>query len=109
MVGMTPLPMPVALPLWGLASFQITRPELRGMLGDPHVVETDPSRTCGGEQDAWAYVLPSGQRVLVMLDVTAGWAELCGDPPDLSPILQALQVSSEDPRLARHAEPCTLT
>src|SRR5689334_2376869 len=108
MDGMTLLPMPVALPLWGLASFRVSRPELRGMLGEPHYVESDPRRTCGGEQDGWAYTLPAGQRVLVILDVTSGWAELCGDPPDLAAVLEALKLSSGDPRLARHAEPWVL-
>ncbi len=78
------------------------------MLGEPHFVETDPTRTCGGEEDAWAYALPSGQRMLVILDVTVGWAELFVDPPEVAPILQALNLSPDDPRLARHAEPWLL-
>ena len=109
MRDMTVLPMPVALPLWGLASFKVTRPERRSMLGEPHYVETDHQRTCGGEEDAWAYTLPSGQRVIIILDVTPGRAELCGDPPELAPILEALYVSPGDPRLARHAEPFAMS
>jgi hypothetical protein len=77
-------------------------------LGEPHFVETDPQRTCGGEEDAWAFALPSGQRVLIVLDVVIGLAELYGDPPDLVPVLGALGVAPEDPRLGRHAEPFEL-
>jgi hypothetical protein len=108
MNGMTPLALPVDLPVWGLASFKITRPELRAMLGEPHYVETDAQRTCGGEQDAWACTLPGGQRVLVILDVTSGCAELCADPPTLGPVLGALSLSRDDARLDCHAEPFVL-
>jgi hypothetical protein len=106
---LTPLPLPAALPLWGLASLKVTRPVLRALLGEPHVVETDPRRTCGGEEDAWGYVLPSGQRLLVVLDVTTAQAELYGDPPDLGPVLRALRIWPDDPRLTRHARPWALT
>jgi hypothetical protein len=105
---MTTLPMPVALPIWGLASLKVTRPELRALLGDPHFVETDPRRTCGGEEDGWAYLLSTGQRVLVILDVNRGWAELFGGPPDLGPVLLALRILPNDPRLVPHAEPVAL-
>jgi hypothetical protein len=105
MEGMTLLQMPVALPLWGLASLKTSRAELRCMLGEPHFVETDPTRTCGGEEDGWAYTLPSGQRMLIVLDVPSGFAELFGDPPALGPILQALRIPPNDPRLLLHEQP----
>jgi hypothetical protein len=101
--------MPVDLPIWGLANWKVARPELRDMLGDPHFVETDARRTCGGEQDAWAYALPTGHRVLVILDVTAGCGGLFGDPPELDPVLYALGIPEDDPRLVPHAEPWELT
>jgi len=66
---MQSLSMPVDLPIWALVSYKATRAELRALLGPPHYIETDPRRTCGGEQDAWAYKLSSGQRVFVLLDV----------------------------------------
>jgi hypothetical protein len=97
--------MPVALPIWAVAHLKATRPELRGLLGEPHYVETDPTRTCGGEQDGWAFSLPSGQRVLVLLDVTTGRAALFADPPNAGPALRALGLSREDPRLTVRAEP----
>jgi hypothetical protein len=99
---MKPLPMPVDLPIWALVRLKVTRPELRSMLGEPHHVETDPRRTCGGEQDGWAFELPSGQRFLVLLDVIIGWAELYGDPPHPGPILQALGIAPDDVRLKQH-------
>jgi hypothetical protein len=102
---MTPLPMPLDLPIWALASLRVTRPDLRALLGEPHFVETDPRRTCGGEEDAWAYVLPSGQRVLIILIPEIDTAEIFSDPPDLGPVLRALGISPDDPRLERHAEP----
>jgi hypothetical protein len=99
---MTKIPMPVDLPIWGLASLKVTRRELRDLLGEPHFVETDPRRTCGGEQNGWAYALPTGHRVVVLLDVTAGCAELFSDPPELDPILLALGIPEDDPRLDPH-------
>jgi len=94
--------MPVDLPIWALVSYKATRPEMRAMLGQPHYVETDPRRTCGGEQDGWAYKLSSGQRILVLLDVTTGWAELYGDPPQVGPILESLEIAPDDTRLKHH-------
>ena len=100
-----PLSMPVALPIWGLAEFRITRPELRELLGEPHYIETDSFRTFGGEEDSWAFALPSGQRVVVVLRVPYHGAVLYGDPPELSPILSALGLSSDDSRLYPYTEP----
>ena len=96
------LSLPVDLPIWALVSLKVTRPELHRMLGEPHFVETDPLRTCGGEQDAWAYKLPSGQRILVIFDTLSSWAELYGDPPRAEPILQSLAIAPDDERLKHH-------
>jgi hypothetical protein len=99
---MKPLSMPVDLPIWALVSLKITRQELRSMLGEPHYVETDPRRTCGGEQDGWAYQLSTGQRLLILLDVPMGWAELYGDPPHAAPILESLGIAPDDKCLKHH-------
>jgi hypothetical protein len=99
---MEPLSLPVDLPIWALVSFKTSRPELHEMLGEPHYVETDPRRTCGGEQDWWAYRLPSGQRFLVGLDPVIGCAELYGDPPLAEAILQSLAIAPDDRRLKHH-------
>ena len=102
MYEQTRLPLPVELPIWGLASWNASRQQLRELLGPPHFVETDPSRTTGGEQDAWAYQFASGQRLLIIWDETSGWAELFADPPELSPVLQELGISDDDRRLKHH-------
>jgi hypothetical protein len=72
------------------------------LLGEPHYVETDPRCTCGGEEDAWGFKLPSGQRVLVILKPAIGQVEFFGDPATLDPILDALGIAAEDARLKRH-------
>src|SRR5262245_60288677 len=101
---MTLLPLPIAGPLWALARLEITRTELRAMLGEPHYIETDNRRTCGGEEDCWGYALTSGQRVLIVLDPITG-AVLYGDPPNLGPILEALHIPADDPRLRHGPQP----
>ncbi len=85
-----PIKMPLSLPLWQLARFPISRVELRSRLGEPHFVETDSSRTCGGDEDGWAFVLPSGQRILVLLHVNYHLAYIISDPPILDTALLAL-------------------
>jgi hypothetical protein len=100
--------MPLPLPLWGLAWLELSRAEMHALLGEPHFVETDPTRTSGGEEEAWAYVLPSGQRVLIILAVPYHRVQLIADPPELSPVLTALKLGLDDPRLHRYAEPYPL-
>jgi hypothetical protein len=106
---MTTLPLPAKLPMWELCNFKITRPELRAMLGEPHFVETDSTRTYGGDEDAWAYTLPSGQRVVVVLRVPYHIAVFSADPPELDPFLEALHIQSDDPRLVRYPQPVAVT
>ena len=85
-----------------------SRAELRAALGAPHYVEADRHRTCGGEEDWWAFALPSGHRVGVWVDATAGGAALCADPPDLAPALELLRIAADDPRLHRSPMPVRL-
>lgn len=105
---MEPLRMPLALPLWELASMEASRGEMHTLLGEPHYVETDPTRTAGGEEDAWAYALPSGRRALVILGVPYRLVRLIADPPELEPVLAALGLTPDDPRLRRYDEPFPL-
>lgn len=105
---MTPLRMPLSLPLWELASLESSRPHMHALLGEPHFVETDSTRTVGGEEDAWAYLLSSGQRVLIILEVPYHRVRLIADPPELGPMLMALGVTLDDPRLRCYAEPYPL-
>src|SRR5262249_17067931 len=104
----TRLPMPLDPPMWLVVGWQTSRSELRALLGEPHFVETDPTRTCGGEEDSWAYALPSGHRVIVIVDATTGSAYVGSDPPDLEPALRLLNLEPEDSRLMRPAEPFRL-
>lgn len=104
----TPLPMPIARPMWLLASFQVTLADLRNQLGQPHYIETDPRATCGLPEDWWAFALPSGQRTMISLeDNGSGFchAGIYGDPPELEPILAALSLSVDDSRIRRCPEP----
>jgi hypothetical protein len=100
--------MPLSLPLWELALLEASRPQMHALLGEPHLVETDSTRTAGGEEDAWAYLLPSGQRVLIILGVPYRHVRLIADPPELGPVLTTLGITLDDPRLRRHAEPYPL-
>jgi hypothetical protein len=86
-----PLPFPVQLVPWIVASFHGERGQLRALWGDPHFVEEDPFRTAGGEEDSWAWELPTGQRVLIVLAVPYKRAYVHCDPPDLDPILVAFE------------------
>src|SRR5437763_1242848 len=90
--GADVLPMPLAPPLWLVASLSASRSEMRSILGEPHKIETDPRCTCGGEEDAWAYLLPTGHRVIVIVDSGPGGAYFASDPPDLEPVLRFLRI-----------------
>src|SRR5262249_22505591 len=63
------LPFPVRLKPFIVAGFRTTRDELRAALGQPHFVETDSTRTFGGEEDMWAWELAPGLRFLLVLQV----------------------------------------
>lgn len=107
---MTPLQLPLALPLWYLAGLRSTRREIRDLLGEPHFIETDPRCTCGGPEDVWGFVLPSGQRLLFTHEESQfSYAHIYADPADLAPILDALGIGHDDPRVERHPEPWRVT
>jgi hypothetical protein len=75
------------------------------LLGEPHFIETDSTRTYGGDEDSWAFVLPSGQRCVVLLRVPYDHAIIYADPPALEPVLSALGIPAGEPRLQRAPEP----
>lgn len=75
------------------------------MLGEPHFIEKESARTFGGDEDAWAYTLSTGQRVVVLLRVPYNVAVICADPPDLEPVLRALKISPSDSRLTCYPDP----
>jgi hypothetical protein len=95
----TLLPFPVHLKPYIVAGIRATREELRAALGQPHFVETDSTRTFGGDEDMWAWELPSGRRFLLVLQVPYGQAELLCDPPDAASVVAALGIDAEKQRL----------
>lgn len=90
---------------WMVAAVRSTREELRTALGEPHFVETDSRRTSGGDEDMWAWELPSGQRFLLVLQVPRGIAILHCDPPDALPVVAALGIDREAGQLEIAASP----
>ena len=101
----TLLPFPVRLKPFIVGGIQATRSELRAALGEPHIVETDGTRTFGGDEDMWAWELPSGQRLLIVLQVPHGKAILHCDPPHAAPVVAALGIDAEKQRLEILAAP----
>lgn len=93
------LPLPVHLKPYIVGRLWATREELRAALGQPHYVETDSTRTLGGDEDDWAWELPSGLRLLLVLQVPYGQAMLCSDPPDLAAVVAALGIDAEKQHL----------
>jgi len=90
----TLLPFPVDLKPYIVAGFRTSRDELRAELGPPHFVETDSTRTFGGDEDMWAWELASGLRFLLVLQVPYGKAVLHCDPPDPKPVVAALGIDA---------------
>ena len=86
---MKPLFLPAKLPIWGVAEFKATRETLRSALGDPHYVETDSSRTMGGEEDCWYFETDNAQRVLLLLRVPYKLAVVLCSPADTEAALAA--------------------
>lgn len=89
------LPFPVRMKPYMVAGIKATRSELRNAFGCPHCVETDSTRTFGGDEDAWAWELPMGQRILVVLRVPYNVAILHADPPDPGAAVSALGINAE--------------
>ncbi len=99
------LPFPVHLKPYMVAGIKATREELRAAFGDPQYVETDSTRTFGGDEDSWAWELPSEQRLLLVLQVPYGNAALHCDPPDPHPVVAALGIDADKQRLQILATP----
>lgn len=89
------LPFPVVIKPFYVATIQASRETLRASLGFAHYVETDSTRTCGGDEDNWAWELTSGHRVMVVLAVPYGKAYLICDPPDVSVAVASLGIDPE--------------
>ena len=100
-----PLPFPVRLKPFIVGGFRATRSEMRSALGEPHFVETDSTRTFGGDEDMWAWELPSGQRFLLVLQVPYGLLQILCDPPEPQAVIAALGVEPEKQQLEILAVP----
>jgi hypothetical protein len=101
----TLLPFPVHLKPYSVGGFSTSREELRTALGLPHFVETDARRTFGGDEDMWAWELPSGLRFLIVLQVPYGKAILHCDPPDPGPVVEGLGIDAQHQQLEILAAP----
>lgn len=93
------LSFPVHLKPYIVGGFHATREELRAALGTPHFVETDSTRTFGGDEDMWAWELPSGQRMLIVLQVPYEKVMLHCDPPNARPVVTSLGIDADAQRL----------
>jgi hypothetical protein len=82
-----------------VAGFRATREESRIALGEPHFVEIDSTRTFGGDEDNWGWELPTGQRLLLVLQVPYCRIVLYCDPPDPQPAVVALGIDGDDRQL----------
>jgi hypothetical protein len=71
----TCLPFPVHMKRWAVVSFLATEEELRAAFGEPHFVEVEVI------EDNWAWVLPNGQRLRVVLEVPYDYVIVYCDPP----------------------------
>jgi hypothetical protein len=98
-IDAAPLPFPVTLKPYIVGGFRATREGLRAELGEPHFIETDTRRTAGGDEDMWAWELPSGLRFMVVLQVPVGLVHLLCDPPDSSQVIEALGMDSDKEKL----------
>jgi hypothetical protein len=78
-----------------VANFKSTRSEMRKIFGIPQYIETDESRTPGGEEDNWAWMLESEHRLLVVLAVSYNDVLVYCDPPDGELALDVLKIGSE--------------
>ena len=81
-------PMPLAFDAYLLGSFQSVRQVVHDALGVPHFTETDCSRTPGGDEDGWAWELPTGQITLITLDMM-GNGIIYSNLPELTPVISA--------------------
>ena len=95
----TLLPFPVHLKPYMVAGIRTTRAELRAALGEPHFVETDSTRTFGGDEDNWAWELHSGHRLLLVLQVPYGHAIIYCDPPEAEPVVASLGIDAAKQQL----------
>ena len=52
---MKKLQLPIEFHAYQIALLYADEQQIKNVLGDPHYVETDSTRTCGGHEALWAY------------------------------------------------------
>ena len=57
------------LPCWNLGIVEIDELDARGILGEPHDIETDPRATAGGTEDLWTFEIDKFPVVFLRLRV----------------------------------------
>lgn len=91
-----PLAFPVRMNPYVVAYLLDVRSSLmRDTFGPPHFIETDWTRTAGGEEESWAWTLPSGLRVLLMHMPVGNYSStwICTDDPrDTDALLDKLAI-----------------
>jgi hypothetical protein len=97
----TCLPFPVHLTHWAAASFVATEEELRAAFGEPHFVGDGPETF----EANWAWELPDGQRLRVVLELAYDYVVVYCDPPVPDRAITALGLSSSTDRLRVFREP----
>ena len=80
---------------WLVAAFKMSNSEARKLIGEPHFIETDSTRTFGGNEDIWSFELESGQHIGVCSQVPYGIVHLLSDRPEVKEILEALELPKE--------------
>jgi hypothetical protein len=95
--SLLPFPIPIKWPFkpYVVAKFKASRECMHSALGAPHFVETDSTRTFGGDEDAWAWRLPTGQQLLVILRVPYEDVIVHCDPPTAQSAIEALGIDVE--------------
>ena len=84
---------PVIFRPYIVAGWKATRAEMREAFGEPHYVETDSTKTFGGDEDYWAWDLESGERIAVVLRVPYCQVLAYCDPPNGKRVVEALGLS----------------
>jgi hypothetical protein len=89
------VPFPVRFKPYVVAGWRASQSEMHEDFGPPHFTETDSTRTSGGDEDCWAWELPIGQKVMIVLGVPYDRVTLYCDPPDSRPALDVLEIDRE--------------
>lgn len=87
--GATCLPFPVYFTQWAVVNFVATRDELQAVFGQAHFVE-DRLDTPGIIEDNWAWQLPDGTCLRVVLAVPYDWMTVYCDPPSADRAIASL-------------------